>query len=598
MATTTAERRPTKIDPRTGPREAPRAELERERVEARGSMEFAAGNRATSDAYARARGGSGEGPVIQRLRGRSTSAGASLGTRGRLPERLLESIRSLSGHDLSDVLVHRGSSRPEGVGALAYADRSQIHLGPGQEQHLGHEAWHVVQQREGRVRATGHVSSIGAGGEARRVAINEEPALEREADAMGARAQRGEVGTASASARAGGGEGGGGGAIQRLTHRGTTVEIEDLDWKTARKLLFLAERGWVGTMTPRGYVVESRDVQPLRRRVEHDNLTRSITDPTELTALAREAKAKKKPLSLASFSLSAMDTSTDDEEQARSDVLFLDLVRSVVRRFGSAPSFAVGEEHTDEIDQELQTDLMDMDMFRGIKFIFETSSSSAPTLRRAMTSRGSSSELSEVEVKHLEKIKSDGSDAGKVAKSRKIQRAMSLHRSSSFFLGGSQKVGKHHVANYELAQDIIGVARVVHESLTARKDKKAALSAILKFTNPKTFDKSSAEKFLSRVGFDVEGLTTLGDVEGTLGLFVGGAHPFDVDPLVSEASDVYNLMDRLGLGFTIIRERAFYEVIERIRAKHKDEADAYMAKFTYLRGKYRGRDYLLVIPAG
>ena len=80
---------------------------------------------------------------------------------------------------MDDVRVHRNSAAPAGVGALAYAQGSDIHLAPGQERHLPHEAWHVVQQRQDRVRPT-----ASAGG----VAINDDPALEQEADAMGAKA--------------------------------------------------------------------------------------------------------------------------------------------------------------------------------------------------------------------------------------------------------------------------------------------------------------------------------------------------------------------------------------------------------------------------
>jgi hypothetical protein len=54
-------------------------------------------------------------------------------------------------------------------------------MAPGQEKHLAHEGWHVVQQMQGRVQPT-----IQAKG----VAINDDQALEREADVMGARAQR------------------------------------------------------------------------------------------------------------------------------------------------------------------------------------------------------------------------------------------------------------------------------------------------------------------------------------------------------------------------------------------------------------------------
>ena len=46
-------------------------------------------------------------------------------------------------------------------------------LGSGQEAHLPHEAWHVVQQKQGRVKPT--LQMKGA-------AINDDGALEREAD--------------------------------------------------------------------------------------------------------------------------------------------------------------------------------------------------------------------------------------------------------------------------------------------------------------------------------------------------------------------------------------------------------------------------------
>ncbi len=80
---------------------------------------------------------------------------------------------------MSDVRVHAGSPQPAQVGALAFAQGNDIHLAPGQERHLPHEAWHVVQQRQGRVQAT--VQAAG-------VLINDNPGLEAEADRMGARA--------------------------------------------------------------------------------------------------------------------------------------------------------------------------------------------------------------------------------------------------------------------------------------------------------------------------------------------------------------------------------------------------------------------------
>jgi hypothetical protein len=92
-----------------------------------------------------------------------------------LPERLKGSLESLSGVDLSDVRVHRNSTRPGALNSLAYTQGRDIHLGPGQDEHLPHEAWHAVQQRQGRVKPTM---------QARGIAVNDDAHLEREADRM------------------------------------------------------------------------------------------------------------------------------------------------------------------------------------------------------------------------------------------------------------------------------------------------------------------------------------------------------------------------------------------------------------------------------
>lgn len=99
-----------------------------------------------------------------------------------LPPRLQAGLESLSGMDLSGVRVHLRSPQPGALGALAYTQGDHIYLGPGQERHLPHEAWHVVQQRRGQVQPT--MQSKG-------VSINDSGALEQEADDMGARAARG-----------------------------------------------------------------------------------------------------------------------------------------------------------------------------------------------------------------------------------------------------------------------------------------------------------------------------------------------------------------------------------------------------------------------
>ncbi|MFN8503375.1 DUF4157 domain-containing protein [Kouleothrix sp.] len=95
-----------------------------------------------------------------------------------LPDALKDGAESLSGVPLDDVKVHYNSGMPASVDALAYTQASDIYVGPGQEKHLPHEAWHVVQQKQGRVQPTQHL---------RGVAINDDRALEQEAESMGAK---------------------------------------------------------------------------------------------------------------------------------------------------------------------------------------------------------------------------------------------------------------------------------------------------------------------------------------------------------------------------------------------------------------------------
>ena len=70
-----------------------------------------------------------------------------------LPDNLKSGIENLSGHSMDDVKVHYNSSQPAQLNAHAYAQGTNIHVAPGQEKHLPHEAWHVVQQAQGRVHA-------------------------------------------------------------------------------------------------------------------------------------------------------------------------------------------------------------------------------------------------------------------------------------------------------------------------------------------------------------------------------------------------------------------------------------------------------------
>lgn len=71
-----------------------------------------------------------------------------------LPNDLKSGIEKLSGLSLDNVKVHHNSSKPAQLQAQAYAQGSDIHIAPGQEKQLPHEAWHVVQQKQGSVKPT------------------------------------------------------------------------------------------------------------------------------------------------------------------------------------------------------------------------------------------------------------------------------------------------------------------------------------------------------------------------------------------------------------------------------------------------------------
>jgi hypothetical protein len=102
---------------------------------------------------------------------------------------LRRSIESTLGHDLSSVRVHEGGEA-ESVGAQAFTQGDHIHFAPGTyspessegRKLLGHELIHVIQQRQGRVRANGQVAGR---------ALNDDPSLEGEADRGGEHLARG-----------------------------------------------------------------------------------------------------------------------------------------------------------------------------------------------------------------------------------------------------------------------------------------------------------------------------------------------------------------------------------------------------------------------
>ncbi|SHK70722.1 protein of unknown function [Fibrobacter sp. UWH6] len=96
-----------------------------------------------------------------------------------LPDDLKNGIESLSGYSLDNVRVHYNSPKSATVQALAYTQGTDIHVAPGQEHALPHEAWHVTQQMAGRVTPTTNIGGM---------PVNDNAALEHEADVMGEKA--------------------------------------------------------------------------------------------------------------------------------------------------------------------------------------------------------------------------------------------------------------------------------------------------------------------------------------------------------------------------------------------------------------------------
>ena len=108
-----------------------------------------------------------------------------------MPADLRAKMERAFGADFSAVRIHQGP-QARALGALAYTQGTDIHFAPGQydptstagQELLGHELTHVVQQTQGRVAASRQMKGIG---------LNDDAALEREADQLGARAARGEA---------------------------------------------------------------------------------------------------------------------------------------------------------------------------------------------------------------------------------------------------------------------------------------------------------------------------------------------------------------------------------------------------------------------
>lgn len=115
--------------------------------------------------------------------GKQTQTIQKKGNKTGLPDNLKTGIENLSGLSMDDVKVHYNSGKPAQLHAHAYTQGTNIHVAPGQEKHLPHEAWHVVQQKQGRVQPTMQMKDS--------VNINDDFGLEKEADVMGTKVIQG-----------------------------------------------------------------------------------------------------------------------------------------------------------------------------------------------------------------------------------------------------------------------------------------------------------------------------------------------------------------------------------------------------------------------
>ena len=103
-----------------------------------------------------------------------------------MPEALQEHLEATFGQDFSEIKVHANSAQASKAGALAFARGKEVHFAPGQfqpdtpqgRQLIGHEFAHLVQQSQLQVKANTAVGHL---------PVNDDPALEAAADAMGAR---------------------------------------------------------------------------------------------------------------------------------------------------------------------------------------------------------------------------------------------------------------------------------------------------------------------------------------------------------------------------------------------------------------------------
>lgn len=90
-----------------------------------------------------------------------------------LPDSVKQALEKKMGFLADDLHVYRNSPLPAKMGASAISEGPDIHLGPGNDRCLQHELGHWVQKKMGRVAATRVENGV---------PVNDDPALEREAD--------------------------------------------------------------------------------------------------------------------------------------------------------------------------------------------------------------------------------------------------------------------------------------------------------------------------------------------------------------------------------------------------------------------------------
>ncbi|HVV82073.1 MAG TPA: DUF4157 domain-containing protein, partial [Kofleriaceae bacterium] len=176
-------------------------------------------------------------------------APAASGTGAPLDGRTRGAMESSFGTSFADVRIHEDGGA-EQLGAAAYTRGTDIHFArgayaPGSQEGaalLGHELTHVEQQRAGAV-------ALPQGKDA---AINADPALEAEADELGARAAAGEsvsVGRSAGALGAGVGVGAGAAPVQAkllaadfIDHAGVGKSFKSEEWKNIIRALEAYDR--------------------------------------------------------------------------------------------------------------------------------------------------------------------------------------------------------------------------------------------------------------------------------------------------------------------------------------------------------------------